>query len=181
MTAITGDEIVTIIDVFMAAWPGYPWEEKTIAVWVDGLGDPQLAIDGEVAIHTARQCVRKWDRPGSISSYLSEYRNELERSRLGRRDGRGLPAAPASVDRRRAVLDQLRDALNNPRPHDHHQGVASCQTCIDALRRHIEEGCEHHARHREELDKIAQAQAVPEPVDPTQTLTVGADPAHTPS
>lgn len=132
MSALDADDLITVIDLFQAAWPYSEWTEKTIAVWLDGLSDPGLGIDGQVAVYVARKLTRKWERCESLAAFLAEYRTEAERQRD---TFPALNEPPVNKERRAELMAQMRQMLENPRPHDHHQGWEGCATCVEAVRR----------------------------------------------
>lgn len=143
MTTITGDEIVTIVEYFGAAWPWAEWSEQTMAVWIDGLADPNLNIDGDIAVTVARSCVKKWERPGSMAEFLAEYRNEAERHTTPQA-GRELVSASRPEQAKR-MLEMAKKAIAGAE-HDHRKGWEGCRVCVDAVRRqheHLADGCQY--------------------------------------
>lgn len=127
MAPITADEIVTVVEYFGAAWPWAEWSEPTMAVWIDGLADPALNVDGAVALHVARRCARKWDRPGSMAEFLSEYRTEVERRKP---TTRAIEAAPTDRQGYQRYLAAAREAITRSADNRHwHGGPEPCEVC----------------------------------------------------
>lgn len=140
MSTITADDIVSIVDYFGAAWPWAEWSEQTIAVWVDGLGDPNLHLEGPLAMQVARIVAKRSDRPPSMSTFLSEYRNQQERVIPPPANELESPSNPQQALR---LLAAARAAIDG-REHNHRDGWEGCAVCVDAVRRqhqHLADGC----------------------------------------
>ena len=141
MSTITSDDIISIVDYFGAAWPWAAWNEQTIAVWIDGLADPNLGIDGAIAMTVARRCAKRWERPGSLAAFLAEYRNESERHTTTAAT-KELESASRPAQALR-MLELARAAIGGAE-HDHRKGWEGCTVCVAAVKRqhqHLAEGC----------------------------------------
>jgi hypothetical protein len=121
---MTAEQIVTIVTMFMSAWPWDEWTDERHSLWCDALESLYPAV----AAVAARMLVRTRLRPPTIAEFLAEAQSESERQRMGAKvltpPDRSGPA-PALA----RVRQVIRDAFATRPVHDHHGGWRTCPTC----------------------------------------------------
>lgn len=147
---MTVDEIISVMDTMTAAWPWAEVTEEQLGLWCHALED----IDASAGSFAIDRAVKTLDRPPTIAWFREQARIETERTKP--RPTPELGAGEPLKDRRAELIALMRSTLATPYHHDHHKGLASCETCVSALERHIAEGCEHHSRHRHDLEAIGR-------------------------
>lgn len=125
---MTADDVIDLIDVMMAAWPWADWTARQTDLWCGALADVEQH-DGAFAV---KRAVSTLDKPPSIAFVLAEARSESERRR---ETFPALNEPPVDKQRRAELMAAMRQMLENPRPHDHHNGWEGCSTCVEAVKR----------------------------------------------
>lgn len=121
---MTGDEIVKVVERFMAAWPWDEWTDERLGLWCDALAE----LDRDVVAFCAEKLIRQSERPPTIAAFLAEVQSERERRR---ETVRALPAPQPSRQIPAKVREVLAQAFAARPIHDHHHGWRGCPTCVN--------------------------------------------------